>query len=84
VGREIPQHAVQTALLLEDIKDQPDDTLGLLVGVQLVIAVEAPHIAQGRLIQEVPALGLVAPALEQAPFHDVEFGLVHHATQSQQ
>ena len=66
MGREIPQHAVQTALLLEDIKDQPDDALRLRVWVQLVIAVGAPHVAQGRLMQEVPALGLMAPALEEA------------------
>jgi len=75
---------MQTALLLEDIKDQPDDVLRLLVGVELVIAVGSPHVAQGRLIQEVPALGLMAPALEEAPFHNVEFCLVHHAAQSQQ
>jgi len=74
---------MQTALLLEDIKDQPDDVLRLLVWLELVIAVGSPHGAQGRLIPEVPALGLVAPALEQAPLHDGEFCLVHHATQSQ-
>ena len=84
VGREIPSHTVQTALLLEDIKDQPDDVLGLLVGLELVIAVGAPHVALGRRMQEVPALGLMAPALEEAPFHDIEFCLVHHAAQSQQ
>ena len=57
---------MQTAWLLEDIKDQPDDVLGLLVGVELVIAVGAPPMAKAGSFQKVPALGLVAPALERA------------------
>jgi hypothetical protein len=84
VGHEIAQQPVQAALLLERIKDQPYHPLRLLVRIEMIITVRAPHISHRRMIQQVTALGLVAPALVHATFENIQFGFVHHAPQPQQ
>ena len=53
---------MQTALLLEDVKDEAYDPLGLLIGIELVIAVGSPDIPHGGMIQQFPAPCLVAHA----------------------
>jgi hypothetical protein len=75
---------MQAALLLENIKEQADDSLRLLVRIELVIAVRPPYVAQGRMIQAVTALGLVPHALQQAAFEDMQLRFAPHATESQQ
>jgi hypothetical protein len=43
---------MQTPVLLEGLKDQADDPLGLLVGVELIITVGSPDIPHGGMIQQ--------------------------------
>ena len=72
---------MQTALLLEDVKDEAHDPLGLLIGGELGIAVGAPDIPPGRMMQQVPAPGLLPHPFQQAPLHNREFRCVHPASQ---
>ena len=70
-----------TALRLKDVKDEAHDPLGLLIGIELVIAVGSPDIPHGRMIQQVPAPGFMTHPFQQAPLHNIEFRFVHHASQ---
>jgi hypothetical protein len=75
---------VQAAVLLEDIEDESDDPSRLLVRLKMLIAIASPHRAHGRMIQEFPALGLIAPAFVPAAFENRECSCVPHASQPQQ
>jgi hypothetical protein len=75
---------MQTPVLLEGLEDQADDPLGLLVGVQLIIAVGASDIPHGGMIQQCTAPSLLAHPFQQTAFHEGEFCFAHHPTQPSQ
>jgi len=72
---------MQTPVLLEGLKDQADNSLGLLVGGQLIIAVRSPDISHGGMIQQCTASSLVAHPFQHPAFHEVEFRCAPHPPQ---
>src|SRR6266851_5609059 len=78
------QHALQTPVLLEGLKAQADDPLGLLVWVQMRIAVGSPDIPQGWRIQQCTPPSLVAHPFQHPAFHEGECRFAHHPTQPSQ
>jgi hypothetical protein len=72
---------MQTALLRKDVEDEAHDPLGLLIGIELGIAVGAPDIPHGGMLQQFPAPRLVAPAFQHPAFHEGEVRFAQHPTQ---
>ena len=71
---------MQTALLLEDVKDEAHDPLGLLIGIELVIAVGPPDLAPRGMIEQFTAPCLVAHPFQHAAFHEGAFRFAHQTT----
>jgi hypothetical protein len=81
MGHQVAEQAMQTALLLKDGKDEAHDPLGLLIGIELVIAVGAPDLSHGGMMQQFPAPRLVAHAFHHPALHEGEFRFAHQTTQ---
>jgi len=84
VGHQVAEQAMQTPVLLEGLKDQADNAVGLLVGVQLRIAVGSPDISHGGMQQQCTASSLVTHPFQHPAFHEGEFRFAHHPTQPSQ
>jgi hypothetical protein len=80
VGHQRAQRALQASLSLEGIKNQSNPSLGLLVWVELAIPIRTSPKANGWVIQQGPALGLVPDALPQAALKPVPFRFAQHVT----
>lgn len=63
---------MQTPVRLAGRKEQADDPLGLLVWIPLRIAVRAPDLPHGRMMEPCTAPGLVAPPFQQTALHEGE------------
>ena len=79
-----PQHAVHRPLPVELVEDQPDDVLGLLVGVERDLPGRLLDVPGRDADDQLPAAGLVQLALVHPLLEDVQLRLVHHPGQPQQ
>lgn len=72
---------MQTPLRRAGLQDQADDPLGLLVGVQLIIAVGASDLPPRGRMPQCTAPRLVAHPFPPSALHAVEFRFAQHPTQ---
>jgi hypothetical protein len=84
VGDQVTEHAVNGALAVELIEDQPDDGLGLLVGVERYLPGGMLDVAGRRRHHQLASAGLVQLALVHPALEDVQLGLAHHPRQPEQ
>jgi hypothetical protein len=84
LGHQLPQHSMQTALRLEDIKDEPNDALRLRIRIPLLVPIGAAHVAHGRMMQALTASRLVPHAFKPPAVEDGEVRVAHHPPQPQQ
>ena len=84
LSNHVTQHRIDRAQFVKLLEDQTHHRLHLLVGVERQSAVRSAHIAQRRMIEQLPALGLVQPALLHALTQKVQLRFTERTLESQQ
>ena len=79
VMHQVAQQPVQAPLAVELVEDEPHDALRLLVRVEGEPAPGYAHIADRRVIKQLPPACFMQPPLVHAPAQEVEFGFTHDA-----